>query len=200
MAIDDNESCGSRAMEPSSPKHIWQQRQRFEVFSEVLSRLRDLNLDDVNLPGFEDQLWLHFSRLPARFDFINPRFCIYTNIYKLVHVYSLFYLFYLYRHSARGAQRCEFYQIFLLGLNLGGLCCFALVACRYVSDVNVERAEDVLMHKRLLNLAEDPDNRPAFEVRLVQVPTQACISYCYSEMVYYVHCDCLIVLRTTFRQ
>nr|GMC65872.1 serine/threonine-protein kinase STY17-like [Ipomoea batatas] len=105
MAIDDNESCGSRAMEPSSPKHIWQQRQRFEVFSEVLSRLRYLNLDDVNLPGFEDQLWLHFSRLPSR----------------------------------------------------------------YVSDVNVERAEDVLMHKRLLNLAEDPDNRPAFEVRLVQV-------------------------------
>jgi hypothetical protein len=33
----------------------------------------------------------------------------------------------------------------------------------------VERAEDVLMHKRLLQLAEDPANRPAFEVHLVQV-------------------------------
>lgn len=40
---------------------------------------------------------------------------------------------------------------------------------RYALDVNVERAEDVLTHKRLLHLAEDPANRPAFEVRLVQV-------------------------------
>ncbi|XP_009623495.1 serine/threonine-protein kinase STY17-like isoform X2 [Nicotiana tomentosiformis] len=44
-----------------------------------------------------------------------------------------------------------------------------MVACRYASDVNVERAEDVLTHKRLLQLAEDPANRPAFDVRLVQV-------------------------------
>lgn len=40
---------------------------------------------------------------------------------------------------------------------------------RYAMDVNVERAEDVLTHKRLLQLAEHPANRPAFEVRLVQV-------------------------------
>lgn len=40
---------------------------------------------------------------------------------------------------------------------------------RYALDVNVERAEDVLTHKRLLHLAHDPANRPAFEVRLVQV-------------------------------
>lgn len=37
--------------------------------------------------------------------------------------------------------------------------------------MNVERAEDVLMHKRLLHLAHDPANRPAMEVRLVQVVT-----------------------------
>ncbi|GAY53842.1 hypothetical protein CUMW_152120 [Citrus unshiu] len=65
----------------------------------------DLNYDEANLPGFDDHLWLHFNRLPAR----------------------------------------------------------------YAVDVNVERAEDVLTHKRLLELAEDPVNRPAFEVRLVQV-------------------------------
>lgn len=40
---------------------------------------------------------------------------------------------------------------------------------RYALDVNIERAEDVLMHKKLLHLAHDPDNRPAVEVRLVQV-------------------------------
>ncbi|XP_043810046.1 serine/threonine-protein kinase STY17 isoform X2 [Manihot esculenta] len=44
-----------------------------------------------------------------------------------------------------------------------------LLMHRYALDVNVERAEDVLTHKRLLQLAEDPANRPAFEVRLVQV-------------------------------
>lgn len=40
---------------------------------------------------------------------------------------------------------------------------------RYALDVNVERAEDVLTHKRLLHLAEDPACRPAFDIRLVQV-------------------------------
>lgn len=103
--MDDNESCGSRAMEPVSPKQNRLQRQKVEVFNQVLSRLQDLNLEEVKLPGFEDHLWLHFNRLPVR----------------------------------------------------------------YASDVNVERAEDVLMHKRLLDLAEDPENRPAFDVRLVQV-------------------------------
>lgn len=36
-------------------------------------------------------------------------------------------------------------------------------------DVSLERAEDVLTHKRLLHLARDPANRPTFDVRLVQV-------------------------------
>lgn len=40
---------------------------------------------------------------------------------------------------------------------------------RYALDVNSERAEDVLTHKRLLQLAEDPENRPAFDVRVVDI-------------------------------
>ncbi|KAI8007749.1 Serine/threonine-protein kinase STY17 [Camellia lanceoleosa] len=40
---------------------------------------------------------------------------------------------------------------------------------KYALDVNVERAEYVLTHKRLLHLAEDPATRLVFEVRLVQV-------------------------------
>ncbi|KAL1541186.1 Serine/threonine-protein kinase sty46 [Salvia divinorum] len=40
---------------------------------------------------------------------------------------------------------------------------------RYAMDVSLERAEDVLTHKRLLHLARDPANRPTFDVRLVQV-------------------------------
>lgn len=46
---------------------------------------------------------------------------------------------------------------------------FNRLPLRYALDVNVERAEDVLMHKRLLHLAHDPTTRPATEVRLVQV-------------------------------
>lgn len=41
--------------------------------------------------------------------------------------------------------------------------------CSYALDVNTERAEDVLMHKKLLNMARDPLTRPAVDVRLVQV-------------------------------
>lgn len=33
----------------------------------------------------------------------------------------------------------------------------------------MERAQDVLMHKRLLHMAHDPATRPAVQVRLVQV-------------------------------
>jgi hypothetical protein len=106
MAVEeDNESCGSRAVDDSSAKQTRQQRQRLEVFQEVLTRLHDMNHEDTKVTDFEDQLWIHFNRFPTR----------------------------------------------------------------YALDVNVERAEDVLTHKRLLHLAEDPSLRPAFDVRLVQV-------------------------------
>ncbi|KAJ4964984.1 hypothetical protein NE237_016833 [Protea cynaroides] len=103
MTMDDCETCNSRAVESST--HPRQQRQKLEVYNEVLRRLNESNNEEVNLPGFSDELWSHFNRLPTR----------------------------------------------------------------YALDVNTERAEDVLTHKRLLQLAHDPDKRPAFDVRLVQV-------------------------------
>ncbi|KAI7739678.1 hypothetical protein M8C21_020545 [Ambrosia artemisiifolia] len=104
MAMEDNnESCGSRAVE--SPNKSRQRRQKLEVYNDVITRLYDMKHVDTALPDFEDQLWLHFNRLPPR----------------------------------------------------------------YALDVNVERAEDVIAHKRVLQMAEDPANRPAFDVRLVQV-------------------------------
>ncbi|KAK6946478.1 Serine-threonine/tyrosine-protein kinase, catalytic domain [Dillenia turbinata] len=103
MAMEDSESCGSRV---SSPRDRRQQRQKHEVYNEVLRRLKDSNNEEAIQPGFDDQLLNHFNRLPTR----------------------------------------------------------------YALDVNVERAEDVLMHKRLLQLALNPANRPAIKVRLVQVP------------------------------
>nr|GMC69365.1 serine/threonine-protein kinase STY46 [Ipomoea batatas] len=104
MVMEDNGSCGSRVVE-STPANTWQQRRKVEVYTEVLRRLKDSSNQEVQLHGFDDQLWAHFNRLPTR----------------------------------------------------------------YALDVNVERAEDVLTHKRLLHLARDPLNRPVFEVRVVQV-------------------------------
>ncbi|GMI88041.1 serine/threonine/tyrosine kinase 46 [Hibiscus trionum] len=104
MAMEDNESCESKAND-LWPLQNRQQRQKLDVYNEVLRRLRESDLEEANRPGFDDELWAHFNRLPTR----------------------------------------------------------------YALDVNVERAEDVLMHKRLLHSAHDPVNRPAMEVRLVQV-------------------------------
>ncbi|EPS65901.1 hypothetical protein M569_08870, partial [Genlisea aurea] len=46
---------------------------------------------------------------------------------------------------------------------------FNSLPSRYAVDVNLERAGDVITHKQLLQLARDPNNGPAFDVRLVQV-------------------------------
>lgn len=110
MAIEeeDVESCGSRAVfshQPPAPAPPRHQRQKLEVYNEVLRRIQDKNYEEAALSDFEDQLWLHFNRFPAR----------------------------------------------------------------YALDVNVERAEDVLTHKRLLKLAEEYADQPAFDVRVVQV-------------------------------
>ena len=70
---DDVESCGSRAVEsysatanPSARHHHHHQRQKLEVYNEVLKRIQDSNFEEANVPGFDDHLWLHFNRLPAR--------------------------------------------------------------------------------------------------------------------------------------
>ncbi|KEH43661.1 serine/threonine-protein kinase STY46 isoform X2 [Medicago truncatula] len=38
----------------------------------------------------------------------------------------------------------------------------------YGLDVNVDRAEDVLLHRSLLDLARDPDKRPVYHIRLLE--------------------------------
>nr|GEY18246.1 serine/threonine-protein kinase STY46-like isoform X3 [Tanacetum cinerariifolium] len=45
---------------------------------------------------------------------------------------------------------------------------FNRLPLRYALDVNIERAQEVLMHKKLLQMAHDPKTRPAFEARLIQ--------------------------------
>ncbi|XP_020535437.1 serine/threonine-protein kinase STY8 isoform X2 [Jatropha curcas] len=102
--MGDTESCSSRAVD-FVPRQSRSWRQKVEVYNQVLRRLKDSNEEEALLPGFEDELWAHFCRLPTR----------------------------------------------------------------YALDVNAERAQDVLMHKRLLKQAHDPVTRPAVGVRLVQV-------------------------------
>lgn len=46
---------------------------------------------------------------------------------------------------------------------------FSMLPLSYAWDVNTERAEDVLMHKKLLHMARNPCTNPAVEVRLMQV-------------------------------
>ncbi|PWA60471.1 serine-threonine/tyrosine-protein kinase catalytic domain-containing protein [Artemisia annua] len=46
---------------------------------------------------------------------------------------------------------------------------FNRLPLRYALDVNIERAQEVLMHKKLLHMAHDPKTRPAFEARLIQL-------------------------------
>ncbi|XP_011034944.1 PREDICTED: tyrosine-protein kinase CSK-like isoform X2 [Populus euphratica] len=101
--MGDTESCSSRAVD-FVPRN---QRQKLDVFNEVLWHLKESNDKEATRPGFEDELWTHFCRLPTR----------------------------------------------------------------YAMDVNAERAQDVTMHKRLLQMARNPATRPAIEVRLVQVPS-----------------------------
>ncbi|KAL4319478.1 hypothetical protein GQ457_18G018620 [Hibiscus cannabinus] len=65
MVMEDNESCVSKASD-LSPLQSRQQRQKLEVYNEVLRRLRESDIEDANRPGFDDELWAHFNRLPTR--------------------------------------------------------------------------------------------------------------------------------------
>lgn len=68
MAIEeDTESCGSRAVDSLAHLNPRHHRQKLDVYNEVLKRIQESNYEEANLPGFDDQLWLHFNRLPARY-------------------------------------------------------------------------------------------------------------------------------------
>ncbi|GAU12232.1 hypothetical protein TSUD_01990 [Trifolium subterraneum] len=101
--VGDTESCNGRALINCGGGRI--ESLKVEVYSEILSRLRELNVPEATLPYFEDELWVHFNTLPTR----------------------------------------------------------------YALEMNVEKAQDVLMHKNLQNMARTIASRPAIEVRLVQV-------------------------------
>ncbi|CAJ2642886.1 unnamed protein product [Trifolium pratense] len=108
MYMGDTESCcNSKVVLGSEWYQNGKERQKIEVYIKVLNRLRELNVHEAMVSGFDDDLWAHFHRLPTR----------------------------------------------------------------YALDMNVERAQYVLMHKRLLHIARTSATAtgPALEVRLVPV-------------------------------
>ena len=97
--MEDNESCGSRPNDasslyspalspsPSLQSQTRQQRQKLEVYNEVLRRLKDSNNDEALQPGFDDQLWSHFNRLPTRYHTFALNFHIHTHTHTHTHTY-----------------------------------------------------------------------------------------------------------------
>ena len=67
MIMGDTESCSSRADDFSPTTEGRKHKQKVDIYNEVLSRLRELNVAESWLPGFEDELWAHFYRLPTRY-------------------------------------------------------------------------------------------------------------------------------------
>jgi len=59
-------SSSAAAAAAQSRKKQQQQRHKLEVYTGVLRRLHDAGLPDARAPGFDDELWNHFNRLPAR--------------------------------------------------------------------------------------------------------------------------------------
>ena len=51
-------------------------------------------------------------------------------------------------------------RILLIGIAF----CFS-----YVLDINMDRVEDVLLHQKILALAKDPEKRPVYHVRFLEV-------------------------------
>lgn len=69
--MEDNESCGSRVHDTTSSASSLaqgrQHRQKLEVYNEILRRLKESKNEEAYQPGFDDELWAHFNRLPTRY-------------------------------------------------------------------------------------------------------------------------------------
>jgi hypothetical protein len=60
-------SSSSAGAAAQARKQQLQQRHKLEVYTEVLRRLHDSGMPEARAPGFDDELWSHFNRLPARY-------------------------------------------------------------------------------------------------------------------------------------
>lgn len=86
MDMEDNGNCGSSVYDdtssatasPSPSRSPPAQSRRlpagkkFDVYSEILRRLRHSSSEEAMLPGFDEELWNHFNRLPTRYASLRP--------------------------------------------------------------------------------------------------------------------------------
>ena len=99
VAMEDNESCGSgthhRTSSSSSiPTQSRQHRQKVEVYNEILRRLKDSGNEEAMQPGFDDQLWTHFNRLPSRSFFFRIS-SLHSRVFHHFFVNVLLFLFFV---------------------------------------------------------------------------------------------------------
>lgn len=64
----------------------------------------------------------------------------------------------------------------------------------YGLDVNIDRAEDVLVHQRLLALAKDPEKRPACHIRFMEVTVSGTQFCCQSRISFEFQCEIVYLL------
>lgn len=65
--MEDTESCSSTGSESNSTQNRKFRQKKTEVYQEVLQIMKDCKREELSEPGFEDELWNHFNRLPIRY-------------------------------------------------------------------------------------------------------------------------------------
>ena len=116
MVMEDNESCSSRVHDSSSPAQSRQQRQKLGVYNEVLRRLKDSNIEEAFEPGFDEELWAHFLRLPTRY------FCpsLFVSVCSYYFVKVFFYRFSVCFGSTYFFLRISFFFSFFFSFSFPG--------------------------------------------------------------------------------
>jgi hypothetical protein len=88
MYMGDTESCcNSKLVFGSEWNQNGKERQKIEVYIKVLNRLRELNVPEAMVSGFDDDLWAHFHLLPTRYTFKHDSLT--SNLYIMSKYYQV---------------------------------------------------------------------------------------------------------------
>lgn len=88
--MEDTESCSSTGTESNSTQNRKSRLKKTEIYQEVLQRMKDFKREELSEPGFEDELWNHFNRLPMRYTLLPYPFYILLFCRKLIIIIILF--------------------------------------------------------------------------------------------------------------
>jgi len=65
--MEDTKSCSSTGSESNSTQNRKLRQKKTEIYQEVLQIMKNSKREELSEPGFEDELWNHFNRLPIRY-------------------------------------------------------------------------------------------------------------------------------------